>query len=76
MGMRMGTYEVRDGRLMVDGEPVGIDRRVVQEVVRQYQAETGRSSGYLPRSVVDRMLALDRAIGIARLQAHLHMATT
>jgi hypothetical protein len=72
MAQRTGTYEVQDGRLIVNGESVGIDRRVVREVVRQYQSETGRAANFLPLSVVDRILALDRTIGLACLKSALH----
>jgi len=72
MGQRTGTYEVKNGLLMVNGETAGIDRRVVGEVVRQFQEQTGRQTSFLPLSVVDRILALDRTIGLARLQSALH----
>ena len=65
MGQRTGTYEVKNGLLRVNGEPAGIDRRGV----RPYQEVTGRSAGFLPLSGVDRILARDRAIGLARLQS-------
>lgn len=75
MTTRTGTYEVRNDRLFVDGEPVGIDRRIVREVLRQYQTETGRSAGSpIPPSLVDRILKLDRRIALARLKADLHGA--
>lgn len=70
-----GTYEVRESRLYVNGEPAGIDRRVVGEVLRQYLTETGRAAAqFLPIRIAQRILALDRAIGLARLQAELHGA--
>lgn len=74
MALGAGTYEVKGDRLVVNGEPVGIDRRVVREMVRRYQEETGREAGFLPLSVVDRILAVDRAIALARLKAELHEA--
>lgn len=74
MAKRTGTYELRDDRLFVNGEPAGIDPRVVREVVRKWRAESGREASFLPLSVVERIVELDRAIGLARLQAHLHLA--
>ena len=75
MTKRLGTYELQEDRLYVNGERVGIDHRVVREVVRQYQAETGHSlMKFVPFSLVERILSVDRAIGLARLKAHLHSA--
>ena len=77
MSQGTGAYEVRDSRLFVNGEPAGIDRRVVREVVRQYESETGRPAmSGLPISVVERILKVDRTIGLARLKAHLHAPCT
>lgn len=70
------TYEVRDSRLFVNGELVGIDHRIVREVVRQYMSETGLAvANFLPHRVAMRILEVDRAIGLARLQAELHGAS-
>lgn len=73
MDQRTHSYEVRDSRLFVNGEPAGTDRRVVREVVRLYQSETGiAASGIIPHEVARRILQVDRAIALARLKAELH----
>jgi hypothetical protein len=73
MSQRTGTYEVQNGQLFVNGESAGIDHRVVREVVRQFESETGRQAvSFLPMSLVERILEVDRTIGLARLKAHLH----
>jgi hypothetical protein len=71
----MATCEVRNGRLYVGGEAVAVDRRVIATVIRRFEAETGRrlpegpGTRFLPPSVVERILAVDRALSLTRLQA-------
>jgi hypothetical protein len=73
MTQRAGCYEVRNSRLFVNGGPVGTDRRVVREIVRLFESETGSlATGVLPREVALRILEVDRAIGLACLKAELH----
>jgi len=76
----MATCELRNGRLYVGGEAVAIDRRVISTVVRRFEAETGRrlpegvETKFLPPSLVERILTVDRALGLTRLEAALGAA--
>ena len=75
MTRRTGTYEVREDRLFVNGEPVGADRRVVREVLLRHQPKAnGLLGGPIPQTLALKIIDQDRRIALVRLQAELHVA--
>jgi hypothetical protein len=69
------TYELREGRLYVEGEPVGIDRRLIATVLARCRAESGLASSecgpILSWEEAERILHVDRVVGLCRLKAAL-----
>jgi len=59
-------YEVRRGRLFVNGEPVPVRRRVVEAVLTRMPRAV---DGPIPDSIARRILALERTVSISELAA-------
>jgi hypothetical protein len=69
------TYELRQGRLYVQGEPVSVDRRLIGSVLARCRDESGldfpEGGPILSRDVAERILYVDRVVGLCRLKAAL-----
>lgn len=70
----MTTYEIRDGRLALNGEDLPIRRSIVQAGLATYASRTGRlipsrgGSRFIPRAAAEEILALERQASLAILE--------
>ena len=70
----MTTYEIRNGRLALNGEDLPIRRSIVQAGLAIYAGRTGHlvssrnGSRFIPRAAAEEILALERRASLAILE--------